>query len=90
MDVVEGRLTSGLKSSHNMAQQGDRPMPDQFGNYNLIDALRDNANNQNVELSSQDVVEVTDGLLGYLTQQNQKPKHPIDNIFDALRAMANK
>jgi len=34
--------------------------------------------------------EITGGILGHLTQQSQQPKQPIDNIFDALRAMADK
>ena len=34
--------------------------------------------------------EITGGILGHLTQQNQQPQQPIDNIFDALRAMAEK
>ena len=34
--------------------------------------------------------EITGGILGHLTQQNQQLKQPIDNIFDALRAMADK
>ena len=34
--------------------------------------------------------EITGGILGHLTQHNQQPKQPIDNIFDALRALAEK
>ena len=34
--------------------------------------------------------EITGGLLGNLTQKNQQPTQPIDNIFDALRSMTEK
>ena len=42
------------------------------------------------KVQSQQQQDITGGILGQLTQQNQKPKQPIDNIFDALRGMTEK
>ena len=42
------------------------------------------------KVKSQQQQDITSGILGQLTQQNQKPKQPADNIFDALRSLADK
>ena len=42
------------------------------------------------KIQSQQQSEITGGILGHLTQMNQQPKQPVDNIFDALRSMADK
>jgi hypothetical protein len=34
--------------------------------------------------------EITGGLLGLRTQQNQKPEKPLDDIFDVLMSMTDK
>jgi len=42
------------------------------------------------KVQPQQQLKITGGILRHLTQQNQQPKQPIDNIFDALRALAEK